>query len=67
MRRTRETHGRKFLDMENCEDITWKTRHRWDDNIKVDFTEIGWRGCGLDSSVSEYGFCEHGNGHSDKK
>jgi hypothetical protein len=19
-----------------------KTRHRWDDNIKMDFTEIGW-------------------------
>jgi len=40
-------------------------RHRYEDNIKVDFTEIELRGYGLDSS--DYGFCEHGNGHSGNK
>jgi hypothetical protein len=30
--------------------------------ITVMDTEIGLGGCGLDSSVSEYGFCDHGNG-----
>jgi hypothetical protein len=23
---------------------TWKTRRRWDDNIKMDLREIGWGG-----------------------
>jgi hypothetical protein len=26
-----------------------KPRRRWDDNIKMDFREIGFLGCGLDS------------------
>lgn len=60
----REKQGRKCLETGNYNDITWKTRHRWDDNIKIDFTEIGLRECGLDSSVSKYSFREHDNGHS---
>ena len=65
---SRVTYGRKGLDVANCSnDATRKNRHRWEDNIKMDFTEVGWGGCGMDSSVSEYGFCEHGNGHSGSK
>lgn len=55
---TRVTYGRKGSDVENCKnDTTWKNWHRWEDNIKMDFTEVGWGGCGMDLSVSEYGFC----------
>jgi hypothetical protein len=25
-----------------------RPRHRWEDEIKVDLTEIGWGGCGMD-------------------
>jgi hypothetical protein len=46
------TRKGKGLDVENCEnDTAWKTKHTWEDNIKIDFTEVGWRVCGLDSSV----------------
>ena len=53
--------------MWKTKDITWKPRHRREDNTKIDSTEIKWGVCGLDSSVSEYGFCEHGKGHSGNK
>jgi hypothetical protein len=41
------------------------TRRRWEDNIKVDFIEIG---CGSMDWIHlaqgrEQGFCEHGNSH----
>jgi hypothetical protein len=29
-----------------------RTRHRWEDNINMDLKEIGFVGCGLDSSGS---------------
>jgi hypothetical protein len=29
----RKPEGRKLLE---------RPRHRWDDNIKMDFTEVGW-------------------------
>jgi hypothetical protein len=45
---TREKHGRKGLDVENCKDITWKNRQRWENNSKKDFTEIELGECGLD-------------------
>jgi hypothetical protein len=47
-------------------EATWRTRHRWENNIKMYFKEIGFGVCGLDSSVSEYGFCDHGNGHRNR-
>lgn len=25
------------------ENTTWKSRHKWDDNINVDLTEIRWK------------------------
>jgi hypothetical protein len=30
-----------------------RPRCRWEDNIKIDLREIGFGGCGLDSSGSE--------------
>jgi hypothetical protein len=27
---------------ESKKDTTWKTRRRWEDNIKMDFKEIRW-------------------------
>jgi hypothetical protein len=54
---TRKAHERKCLDVDNCKnDTTRETKHRWEDNIKMDLIEVGWEGYGLDSSCSEYGF-----------
>jgi hypothetical protein len=25
-------------------EATWKSRHRWENNIKIDVKEIGWEG-----------------------
>jgi hypothetical protein len=40
-------------------------RHRWEDGIKVDLREIGWRGCGVHLSGSGQGLmvgcCECGD------
>jgi hypothetical protein len=40
---------------------------RWEDGIRMDLREIGWRVCGVDSVDSEYGpvdsCCECGDEH----
>ena len=30
----------------------WRLRRRWEDNIKMDLKEVGFRGCGLDRAGS---------------
>jgi len=44
-----------------------KHRHRWDDNVKIYLTEIGWEGADWMKSGSGQGpvagSCEHSNGH----
>jgi hypothetical protein len=32
-----------------------RPRRRWDDRIKMDLWETGWKGCGVDSPGSAYG------------
>jgi hypothetical protein len=32
-----------------------RPRRRWEDGIRMDLREIGWRGCGLDSTGSGQG------------
>jgi hypothetical protein len=45
-------------------------RHTWENNIKMNLTEMGWDGMGWDgggpdSCGSQYGTSEHGNEPSD--
>jgi hypothetical protein len=51
------TNGRKMRNAHKLlvgKSVGKKPRGRpmssWDDNIKMDFTETGWRRCGLDAS-----------------
>jgi hypothetical protein len=42
-----------------------RTRHWWDDKIRMDLREVGWEKCGLDSCCLGWrpvaGSSEHGN------
>jgi len=59
---TYRTHGKDEIA---CEVLIGKPGHRWEDDIKMDFREIGYNGCGLDSTGSGQvlvaGSCEHRN------
>jgi hypothetical protein len=40
-----------------------RSRRRWEDNIKMDFREIGWDGVDW-IDLAQEGTCKHGNGPS---
>jgi len=33
-----------LIELSLCKDTAWKTKTRWEDNITMDLTEIGWEG-----------------------